>query len=78
MTTPLLILLLVLFVGSGGVMLFSLFPRDRGINFSDLDNEGVLPADRSDVLRKPAVFYTATAILVCSAGVYLWWKATAG
>lgn len=73
-----LILLFVLFVGSGGVMLISLFPRDRGVNFSDLDNEEMVPADRLDVLRKPVVFYTATAILVGSAGAYLWWKATAG
>jgi len=74
-TTPLLIVLGILFVGSGCVMLVSLFGRDRGINFYDLDNEDTAPPDGLDMLRKPWVFYTATVVLLGSATVYLWWKA---
>ncbi|MFM0739915.1 hypothetical protein PQQ51_21965 [Paraburkholderia xenovorans] len=75
MTTPLLIVLVVLFIASGSVMLVSLLGRDRGINFHDLDNESTVPPDRLDVLRKPWVFYTATVVLLGTAAVYLWWKA---
>ena len=70
-----LIVLFVLFIGSGCVMLVSLLGRDRGINFHDLDNEGTAAPDRLDVLRKPWVFYTATVVLLSTAVVYLWWKA---
>lgn len=75
MTTPLLIVLGILFVGSGCVMLVSLLGKDRGINFYDLDNEDTAPPDSLNMLRKRWVFYTATAVLLGSAVIYLWWKA---
>lgn len=75
MTTPLLIVLGILFVVSGGVMFVSLLGRDRGINFHDLDNEDTVPPDRLEFLRKTWVFYTATAVLLGTAIVYFWWKA---
>nr|WKF56002.1 hypothetical protein HUO10_000446 [Paraburkholderia busanensis] len=78
MTAALLIVLLVLFVGAGGVMLVSLVSKDRGINFYDLDNEDTATPGKWDVLRKPAVFYTATAVLLGSAGAYLWWRGATG
>jgi len=74
-TTPLLIVLGILFVASGCVMLVSLLGRDRGINFYDLDNEETAPPGRLDMLRKPWVFYSATAVLLSTAIVYMWWKA---
>lgn len=70
-----LIVLGVLFVGSGCVMLVSLFGKHRGIDFYDLDNEDTAPPDGLDALRRPWVFYTATAILLGSAAIYLRWKA---
>jgi hypothetical protein len=74
MTTPLMILLAVLFIASGSVMVASLLGKDRGINFHDLDNEETAPPDWLDALRRPWVFYTATAVLLATFVAYLWWK----
>ena len=75
MTTPLLIMLFLLFVGSGFVMLVNLLGRDRGIDFYDLDNEDTAPPDGLDMLRKPWVLNIASAVLVGTAAVYSWWRA---
>ena len=36
---------------------------------------GARSADKLEFLRQQWVFYTATVVLLCSAAVYLWWKA---
>lgn len=70
MSTPIFLLLLVLFVVAGGVIILNL-TGDPGIDYWDLDGEKKPPASRLDVLRNKPVFYSAGAVLIGTFIVYL-------
>lgn len=70
MPTPLFVILLVLFVGSAGVIIINL-TGDPGIDYWDLDGGNSPPASRLDFLRTKPVFYSSGVVLIGSFIIYL-------
>ncbi|PRX31379.1 hypothetical protein B0G75_105161 [Paraburkholderia sp. BL18I3N2] len=70
MPTPLFVTLLVLFVGSAGLIVINL-TGDPGVDYWDLDGEKKSSPSKLDVLRNRIVFYSSGAVLVGTFIVYL-------
>ncbi|OLL31872.1 hypothetical protein BTH42_09565 [Burkholderia sp. SRS-W-2-2016] len=70
MPTSLFVILLVLFVGSAGVIVINL-TGDPGIDYWDLDGENAPPASGLDRLRTRPMFYSSGVVLVGSFIAYL-------
>lgn len=70
MPMPIFVTLLVLFVGSAGLIVINL-TGDPGIDYWDLDGENKPPASRLDALRNRFVFYSAGAVLIGTFIAYL-------
>ncbi|MBN3846416.1 hypothetical protein G3N58_06160 [Paraburkholderia sp. Ac-20342] len=70
MSPPVFLLLLVLIVGSAGIIIVNL-TGDPGIDYWDLDGENEPPVSRLDVLRKKPVLYGAGVVLIGAFIAYL-------
>ncbi|WP_245982924.1 hypothetical protein [Trinickia fusca] len=70
MSTPIFVVLFVLFVGAAAVIIINL-TGDPGIDYWDLDGENKPPLSKLDVLRNKPVFYGAGAVLIGTFIAYL-------
>lgn len=70
MSTPIFVVLFVLFVGAAAVIIINL-TGDPGIDYWDLDGENKPPVSKLDVLRNKPVFYGAGAVLIGTFIAYL-------
>ncbi len=70
MSTPIFVVLFVLFVSAAGLIIINL-TGDPGIDYWDLDGENKPPVPKLDVLRNKPVFYGAGAVLIGTFITYL-------
>ncbi|PMS37550.1 hypothetical protein B0G57_110109 [Trinickia symbiotica] len=70
MSTPMFVVLFVLFVCAAFVIIINL-TGDPGIDYWDLDGENEPPASKLDALRTKPVFYGAGAVLIGTFITYL-------
>lgn len=70
MSTPIFVVLFVLFVGATGLMIINL-TGDPGIDYWDLDGENKPSVSKLDVLRNKPAFYGAGVVLVGTFIAYL-------
>lgn len=70
MSTPIFVVLIVLFVGAAALIIINL-TGDPGIDYWDLDGENKPPGSKLDVLRNKPVFYGAGAVLIGTFIAYL-------
>jgi hypothetical protein len=64
------VILLVLFVGSAGLIVVNV-TGDSGIDYWDFDGESKPPVSTLDVLRNKLVFYSAGFVLIGTFIAYL-------
>jgi len=70
MSTPVFVVLFVLFIAAALLIVINL-AGDRGIDYWDLDGENNPPESALDILRNKPVFYGAGAVLVGTFIAYL-------
>lgn len=73
MSTPIFVILLVLFVSAAIVILINI-TEDPGFDPWDLDGDSVPPPSKLDALRSWPVFYGAGAVLIGTFFVYLYMR----
>ncbi|TAM53185.1 MAG: hypothetical protein EPN57_10645 [Paraburkholderia sp.] len=79
MSMTLAILLSALIVVSGAVIVINLLDGSRELHdYWNLDNEYEPSQSKLDWLRSSIAFYSASAVLVASAGIYLWIRHSSG
>jgi hypothetical protein len=79
MSISLAILLCVLIAASGAVLVINLLDGSRELHdYWSLDNEYEPLQRKLDWLRSRIAFYSATAVLVASAGIYFWLRHSSG
>ena len=70
MSTPVFVVLFVLFVSSALLIMINL-AGDPGIDYWDLDGENKPPESALDILRNKPIFYGAAAVLMGTFIAYL-------
>ncbi|SDQ36383.1 hypothetical protein SAMN05443245_1093 [Paraburkholderia fungorum] len=70
MSTPLLIIVAVLFIGSAILIVINI-TGDPGIDYWDLDGQNRQPRSSLDFLRNKPIFYCAGVVLVASFLAYI-------
>lgn len=79
MSITLAILLCVLIVIAGAVLVINLLDGSRELHdYWNLDNEYEPSPSKLDWLRSRIAFYSATAVLLTSAGIYFWFRHLSG
>lgn len=79
MSITLAILLCVLIAVSGTVLIINLLDGSRELyDYWNLDNEYEPSQSKLDWLRSRIAFYSATAVLLASAGIYFWLRHSSG
>lgn len=79
MSMTLAILLSALIVVSGAVIVINLLDGSRELHdYWNLDNEYEPSHSKLDWLRSSIAFYSASTVLVASAGIYLWIRHSSG